>query len=264
MKKNNKKRNNINKIKTKPKVLLWDLETGFNQVNIFSLWDAKRGISPDALLSERYIICGSFTYLDDDEIRTFYVDYENPTDDEAVVRDLHKVLSDADAIIAHYGDNYDIKFFNSRALYWGLPPIHNVIQIDTYKIAKKHFLFNSNKLDYLGEFLGIGRKKKTTRELWQRCYDGDEEAIEEMVSYCEMDVVLLEKVYLKLRPYTEAKLNRGHFTKELVCPSCGSDKVHRRGYFYTRVGKRAKYVCLSCNSWSSSRVSEKVEGPQLK
>ena len=255
----------MNDKKNKPKILIWDLETGFNQANIFSLWDTKKGISPEALQSERYIICGSFKWLGEDEVTTYYVNPKDPLEDFGVVADLHAVLNEADAIVAHYGDAYDLKFFNGRAIYHGFDPIHKMVQIDTYKIAKKHFLFNSNRLDYLGRFLGFGGKIQTTRGLWQKCYDGDKEAIQQMVTYCEQDVNLLEQVYYKLRPYTEAKLNMGHFadTDKPVCPTCGSTKVHRRGFYYTRTGKVAKLQCQDCGAWSSERITLK-EKPILK
>src|SRR5690554_6667888 len=142
----------------KPKIYLWDLETGYNIVNVFSLAVNSKYIPYSALQQERYIICGTVEELGYDNIWTYSVDPKRPIEDQKVVKGLLSKLSEADAIIAHNGDNFDLKFFNTRAVYHGFDLLPNIISIDTLKIARKHFNFNSNRLDYLAKFLGVGKK----------------------------------------------------------------------------------------------------------
>jgi hypothetical protein len=237
---------------TSPKILFWDIETGFNKTAIFGL--GKRWVPHTAVLQERYIICAAFKWLGKDE--TFAVSLlddldkfvADPTDDYLTVTRMHSVLSEADAIVAHYGDNFDIKFFNTRALAHGLDPICNVIQIDTCKMAKAKFMFNSNKLDYLGSFLGLGKKIKTDEQLWHDCLMGKPSAVEEMVAYNIEDVNLLERVYLKLRPFLPARMNFNIFDRD-ACPKCGHTHVQKRGFQYTLVCKYQRYKCMGCGGW---------------
>ena len=247
---------------SKPAVLFYDLETGFNLATIFSLHHPEKYIPYKAIRKERYIICGSWKWQGQKRVNAVSVLDDpsrfdiSPTDDYEVVAKLHSILSTADAIVAHYGDNFDIKFFNTRALYHGFSPIPSVIQIDTCKMAKQKFLFNSNALDYLGQFLGIGKKITTHFQLWLDCFNGKKKAIRGMVKYNKQDVILLEEVYNALAPYCDSKLNNNLFTNNRVCPSCGSSSLTRQGFKYTRVAVKQQVQCKDCGHWASYPVSK--------
>ena len=235
---------------SKPKILVWDLETGFNQAAIFSLFNKYLPIS--SILSERYIICGSFKELNTGEVFAVSIldDPErfeaDPTDDTYVTKKIHEILSEADAVIAHYGDNFDTKFFNTRALYYGLEPSKTLQQIDTYKIAKSKFFFNSNKLDYIGKFLGEGEKIKTSEQLWLDCLAGKKSAIKEMIRYNKQDVLLLERVYNKLAPWAPVKLNYNTYSKVPCFPLCGHEELLKRGMVHLKVLSYQGYACKKC------------------
>jgi len=245
-----------------PKILVWDIETGYNLARIFSLFNKHRPIPHSAIQKERYMISASFKELGKSKTYAFSLldtpklFKKDPTDDSELVKAVHEEISSADALIAHYGDNFDIKFFNTRALINGLPPAPPVLTIDTYKIAKQKFLFNNNRLDYIGKVLKVGGKISTSEGLWDRCYDGDPKAVKEMVVYNKQDVNLLEKVYLKLAPYVPAKLNLNHFFGkfEPVCPLCGGNHLQSRGSRYTRVSQWQRFQCQECGHWSSAPI----------
>lgn len=254
--------------KSKPLIYVWDLETSFNKAAIFSIFNKFLPFS--AITQERYIICGSYKKLDSPSVYSVsqLQDMErfkrDPSDDYFVVKELHKALSKADALIAHHGDAYDIKFFNTRAMYNGLPPLHNIITIDTRKIAKNKFYFNSNKLDYLGKFLGCGMKIKTGEQLWHDCLNGDVKAVERMVEYNVEDVLLLERIYKKLAPYAPAKMNFNIFNRD-SCPSCGSINIVKKGFEYTRVNKYQGYGCKSCgHRFRSGRAERDYDTAALR
>jgi len=235
--------------KDKIRILLWDLETGYNLATIFSLF--SKYTPPSSILQERYIICGTVKELGSSEVKTFSVIDEierfvkDPSDDEYVVKALHEELSTADVIIAHYGDSFDLKFFNTRAVYHGLTPLPNIITIDTCKIAKSKFLFNSNKLDYLAKFLGVGRKIETNEKLWHGCLIGDVSSVQKMIKYNIQDVEILEGVYVRVAPFAPAKMNYNILNRD-ACPSCGKIDIVKKGFAYTRVGKYQAYLCKSC------------------
>jgi len=239
----------------KPKIILWDIETSHNIVAAFQLYDAN--ISHQAIFQERYIICGSWKELDKNGVKAVSVldDHKrfkkDISDDYHVVKKLHEVLSDADAVIAHYGDKFDIKYLNTRILYHGLDPLPPIKQIDTYKMAKAKFLFNCNRLDYIGQFLGVGRKIKTSLDLWLGCLDGDEKSLKKMVRYNKQDVRLLEDVYKRLEVYCANKINMNMFKDFDCCPYCSSANIQSRGYNVAKTTKSKRYHCQDCGGWSS-------------
>lgn len=255
----------MKKKSTKPKILYWDIENTHSIVATFPMW--KANISYEAVLQEWYIICASWKWEGEKRIHSVSV-LDNPrrfkkdvTDDYHVVKELHRVLSEADAVIAHNGDAFDMKKFNARAIFHGLPPLPSIVQIDTLKMAKSKFKFNFNKLDSLAHYLRVGSKLKTDLKLWLDCLHGKRRAIQDMVKYNKMDVEVLEKVYKKLAPYCPSKLNHNHFTQERVCPTCGSTKLTVNRYRLTRVGKMVQLQCKDCGGFSSFPVSKKgVQG----
>lgn len=169
-------------------------------------------------------------------------------DDKRLVREIHKLLTSADIVVGHNAISFDIKKIRARAVFHGMEPIHELSVIDTKRVAKSHFGFDSNSLDDLGEYLKVGRKMKHEGlELWLKCMKGDKKAWANLKSYNKQDVELLEKVYLKLRPsipnHPSVALLRDHGPG---CPHCGSEDITRNG---TRVRFKTiaqRWVCHSC------------------
>jgi DNA polymerase III epsilon subunit-like protein len=65
-------------------------------------------------------------------------------------------MDEADLICAHNGDAFDIKKINSRLIVNGFKPPSPFKTIDTLKIARRVFKFDSNKLDNIGRYLSRG------------------------------------------------------------------------------------------------------------
>jgi len=238
---------------------LWDIETSHNIVAVFQL--KQDYIQPENILAERHLICASWKWLGEKKIHSVsLLDHakrfaSDPHDDRHICEVLHKNLSEADVIVAHNGDKFDLRFVEARMLIHGLSPLPPIHTIDTLKIARKRFLFNSNKLDYLGHVLGVGRKLKTGNSLWLKVLDGDRKAIKKMVEYNKGDVALLEKVFLKLRPFMPNYLNRGLLELE-GCPRCGSKKTQRRGVSRNATRTYQRWQCQDCGGWFRSAKSE--------
>jgi hypothetical protein len=244
-----------------PRVILWDIETTHNLVAVFTLKN-QDWINAENILQERYVVCAAWKVLGEKTIHAVSTLNDakrfakNPHDDMHVLQTLHKVLSGADIIVAHNGDQYDIKFTEARMLIQGLPPLPPLVKVDTLTAARSRFLFNANNLDYLGQMLGLGRKKPTPRGLWLKVLNGDKAAIRTMVAYNKGDVSLLEKVYLRLRPYMPNHTNRELFGQE-GCPRCGSAEVQRRGFHRSTTLMYQKFVCVACGGWFRSKASIK-------
>ncbi len=189
------------------KVLIYDIETSYNIVKSWRV-GYKLNINPADILEERKIICISYKWSGEDQV--YNMTWDKEQDDKFMLEQFIEVLNDADLIVAHNGDRYDLKFIKTRAIYHGLPMLLNYPQFDTLKVAKKKFMFNSNKLDYISEYLGFENKIKTTMKLWDDIIlRACPKAMDEMVRYCDMDVILLEKVYDKLVSWELPKTHLG-------------------------------------------------------
>lgn len=213
-------------------------------------WGLYRPIlSHDNIRQESTIISGCWKWLGASTGQFAAVNVNRPLNDKPVVKALHTTLSKADVLVGHNGDRFDLRKFNARAIYHGLDPLPPVRTVDTLKVARKLFYFNSNRLDYLGKFLCGTGKIPTTYDLWLKILEGDESALEEMIRYNLMDVEVLEKVYLRLRPYITNHPNAAVYTEVKCCAMCGSEEFIRRGFKYQQVTKRQQYQCKACGGY---------------
>ena len=242
----------------RPRILFFDLETTPNKLYSWGLRVPSGYLSPENIDEERTIICGSWLWSGGHKVESVCVDPADPKNDRAVVIKLHEVMSQADAWCAHNGDNFDIKWVRTRAIYHGLLPLPPVVQLDTKKMAKSTFNFNSNRLVYLAEYLKVGKKLKTDFDLWKACIHGDVLALEKMLRYNQRDVRLLPRVYKKLAPHLPARINTRLFTVKESCPNCGSMKTQHRGFSYTTCHKYRRLQCTDCGNWSRAQKAEKL------
>lgn len=246
----------------KPKILLFDLETAPSLGWVWAKWETN----VLDFEQEWYILSFVAKWKDGKYITCALPDFKgytkHPENDKQLVKKLWKLFDEADVIIAHNGDNFDIKKANARFAYYNMKPPSPYKTIDTLKVARRHFSFTSNKLDDLSKYLGYGRKLVHTGfNLWQRCMKGDPKAWKKMVRYNKRDVELLEKIYLHFRPWIDnhPNLNLLNDTTR-TCPNCGG-VIKRQGFRISRVSKFQRYKCMSCGAWSQGealKLNEKV------
>lgn len=241
------------------RILLYDLEVTPLKGWAYGEWKT------DILHVEQYsyVLCFSYRWLGE-PIKTvslldFPVRYEaDPTDDLDVVKELWRLFDQADIIIAHNNDRFDMRVANGRFMVHNLTPPSPVKTVDTLKAYRRWARFSSNALDKLGRQLELGRKTKTTYgQLWLDCVNGSESAWKKMVRYCEQDVRLLERLYLRIRPYITNHPNvatLAHLPD--ACPKCGHNRLQRRGYYSATTYTYQRYVCKKCGGWGRVRLSE--------
>lgn len=207
--------------------LFLDLETSPN-VGLFWRAGYKLNIDSANITTERAVICAAWKWGGDEKV--YSARWDGKQNDKKMLLELMKVVNSADEIVAHNGDKFDIPWLRTRLLFHGVTsfPVHKTI--DTLQWARRKFYFNSNKLDYIAQYLGLGAKLKTEFGLWKRVVlQKDKKSLADMVKYCEWDVVLLEKVYDKLAGYNAPKSHAGVLAglEKWSCPHCGSIKVKR-------------------------------------
>lgn len=239
-----------------PKILLLDIETAPLKVYIWRLW--TQTVLPHQLISDWFMLSWAAKWLLEEDVMSMRLCGKEvkKEDDSRIVLSLWNILNEADIVITHNGEQFDIPKIKSRFLVHKLPPTSFYQQVDTKKSARREFGFSSNKLDNLAKLLGIEGKLSTDFALWSSCMDGDEESLKYMETYNRDDVRLLEEVYLAMRPYIKAHPNYNLYIDSIepVCPHCGDDKLAFAGYYYfTPTGKYRNYRCLSCGALSRER-----------
>ena len=237
----------------KIKRLFFDIETSPN-IGLFWTAGYKLNIGHDNIIKERAIICICYKWAGEKEVHS--LTWDNKQNDKSLLEKFVKIANEADELVGHNGDKYDLAWVRTRCLYHDISLFPSYTTIDTLKYARSKFKFNSNKLDYIAQFLGLGSKISTGFNLWKDIVlNNDKKAMEQMVTYCKGDVVLLEKVYNKLAPHFPEKTHTSEDKAD--CPTCGSNKWSFSKRRMSAVGTtRVQMQCKKCGRYHT--VSEKT------
>lgn len=244
------------------KVLFYDIETFPCIMTRWGLYHEGGGF--DNVLQDWSLICLAYKWEHEKTANVISIRHDakkfNKTvhDDSHVLKTFIPILEQADILVGHNSKKFDTKKLTARAIANGMKPIAPVQQYDTLNVARAKFAFTSNRLDALGDILGVGRKIPTKYSLWLDCLKGKVSAFKEMEKYNIQDVLLLEDVYHKLAPFDSVHPNRNIAEgTEDNCPVCGGHDLQKRGFRVTRASKFQRYQCQGCGNWSSRPMSGK-------
>lgn len=234
------------------RTLIFDIETS---PNIAAIWGTYEQ-NAVWIEQEWQILSFAYKWYGDKSITVKGIpDYGNSKSDRELVSELWQLFDEADIIVAHNGDKFDIRKANARFLLHGLPPPSPYRTVDTLKVARSRFALNSNRLDDIAQALGIGMKESTGgAQLWRDCMAGDEAAWKQMKKYNKQDVKLQEAIYEELRPWMKTHPNMGVECTGDACPYCASAKIQKRGFGYSQAGEHQRYMCLDCTAWSKGKI----------
>jgi uncharacterized protein YprB with RNaseH-like and TPR domain len=239
-------------LKTKRRRLFFDIETS---PNIGLFWEAgyKKNITTDNIIRERAIICICYKWEDEKEV--YALQWDAKQNDKRMLEQFIAVANTANELVGHNGDKFDLAWIRTRCLFHGIDMFPTYQTIDTLKVARSKFRFQSNRLNYIAEFLGLGGKIKTEFNLWKDILlNKDKVAMEKMIKYCKKDVSLLEEVYKLLGNHIAPKTHYGVvFGQDRgSCPECGSDELIKNNSVVTATGlTRIQYKCKVCNKFHS-------------
>lgn len=237
------------------KILIVDIETAPMEVASFSLYPESIGYN--FILKDEFIICACWKELGSKTINS--VKITKAGDDKKLLKDLREVLSEADIVIGHNFEAFDLRKINSRFIRHNIAPLPGIPVVDTLKELKKVAKFPSHRLDYLAkELLGEG-KMETSKDLWLKAMRGDKRSIDQMVRYCKVDVAKTESIYLKFRPYFNSHpamgVMLGH-ERGVSCNKCGSTHMKKNGVRLTATGlQRYELQCQDCGSYQRVAIS---------
>lgn len=223
------------------KILALDIETSALTIRTWGLYeqDAIKKVKSFTILSVAYQWLGE---------KTKVIACDNQTEKQLLEK-LHALLDEADVVMAHNGDSFDIKKINARFIVHKIGPPSPYKTIDTKKEAKKVAAFDSNALNNLGIDMGEGEKiKHRGFDMWEGCENGNQKDWADMKRYNKKDVDLLVKIYLRLRPWMK---NHPDIRKDSSpnCPKCDSHKVIKQGIRRSQSRLYVRMQCKDCGGW---------------
>jgi Zn-finger protein len=186
-------------------ILYLDIETSKSLVFNYGLSVPSKYISPDNLVHEYYIICWTASYLGRSETFGDCVTSKEAKDwtDKRILKQIRDLMASADILAGHNIDGFDIKRLNTRFLLNGLEPVTGKKTLDTLKIARSRFKFESNKLDYISTRLGFRPKDHIDNNDWLDIVKtGNEKTLKKVFKYNKGDVVQGKNILRDLMKYS--------------------------------------------------------------
>ncbi len=174
------------------------------------------------------------------------------TDDSVLLKAFEPIYREADLVVHHFGDYYDIPFLQTRRLIHKMRPLPGVSTVDTWRIARKRLKFHSNRLDAILKALGCPYKKTPLDgNIWIDASAGDRKALSYVVKHCYWDVMVLEWVYNATKAVWD---NHPSLTriplKCIVCPG-----IYRsEGIRATKTRSYRRLVCRLCGHTNKGEV----------
>lgn len=235
--------------KRDPRILIWDIEsTGLNATfgTILCIgwkWYGKPKVYVPSIVDEAN---------------------GNLLDDKGLVKQFIEAFEDCDYHVTWYGDRYDFPMICTKAIKHGLPPIRPKPSLDLWKAVRYRFKAHSNRLNVWEQLLDVeNAKTPITFDAWLKAAHGDKRALAEVKHHCKKDVLVLEEVFEKLRPWLDNEPSRGLFTGDHQgCPTCGSHHITKQGFKVARTRKYQQLKCQDCGHWF--REAKSLEASPLR
>jgi DNA polymerase elongation subunit (family B) len=235
------------------KLLTLDIETRPNEVYTWGLHN--QFVSINQIKRPAGLLCFAAKFHDSREMvfKSLWEDGE-----KGMARELYRLLDEADAVAGWNSDKFDIRWIQAQFLKCGLSKPSPFARVDLMKSVRRQVALPSYKLDFVAQWLGVGRKVDTGGfELWTDVLAGDEKAQKLMRRYNIGDVKLTEAVFDKLHAkgwvmgLPNASIEDGE-----CCPNCGSERLIRRGYSLKQTRKYPRFQCKDCGTYSQSTRCE--------
>lgn len=250
-------------VKEAPVVWLIDIETKPLLSFTWGIFDQNVGLNQ--IKEEWHLLSFAAKKLGSKDI--VYFDQskaKNLEDDTPLLKELWKILNEADVIVGHNAKSFDVKKVQARMILAGMKPPSPFKVLDTKILAKRHFAFTSNKLEWLsGKLCKTSKMTKRQFEgfsLWLGCMNGEKAAWDEMRAYNRVDVIALEELFLKLLPWgLGLDFNVYRTATGFLC-NCGSSKFTKaKEFHYTPSGVFEKYSCdgKDCGAWVHAKGADR-------
>ena len=254
--------------KKEPRILTWDLESSLLEGYFFRIW--QENIPMRRIKKQAHLLSASFAF-NNEEVQGFRLTPEQVKtgDDFEIVRKVVEAVNSCDLMVTFNGKRFDVKLLNTRALFWGLPPVKQPKHIDLFEQSKRVFKFPSNSMQNVSLYLGEHGKLETSgSHLWERCaewWNREEcdKALQDMLIYGNQDIIATRDLYKRFQGWMKGVPNLGTITNEisgnntLRCIHCGSDDIfHMNDVTYTSVSSFDLYRCAVETCRGISRITK--------
>lgn len=239
--------------KTGPKVLILDIETLPMEAYVWGMWNQNPSL--EMITQHTTILSWSAKWMGAPADTVMYQDVrkeDNVRNDKNILEPLRSLLEEADCLVTQNGVSFDVPKINYRLAVHKFKPYAKPKDIDTLKIAKKVFGFDSNKLEHMTELFCSKYKKSKHKKfpgfsLWKECLNGNIEAFKEMEEYNKVDVLSLEELFVDhLMPWDDT-VNFAAWSDDYTfrC-NCGNDKFVQVKDKVTKKSKFSQVACSDC------------------
>ena len=250
-----------------PRTLFWDLESSLLEGYFFRIW--QENIPMRRIKKHSHLLSASFAY-NNEPVQGYRLTPEQVKtgNDFDVVCKVVEAINNCDLMVTFNGKRFDVKLLNTRALFWGLPPVKSPKHIDLFEQSKRVFKFPSNSMQNVSMYLGENGKLETNgSNLWERCaewenYEECEKALIEMMTYGNQDIEATRDLYNRFQGWMKGVPNLGIITNEVTenktlrCIHCGSDDIFPMNQkTYTSVSSFDLYRCGNVSCRGISRVT---------
>jgi len=145
------------------------------------------------------ILCVCMKFFDEDKVRTYIA--LRCKNEKPMLREVVRAYNECDVVVTWNGKLFDIRYINARLMQHNLPPLdHGKMHKDLMWEAKKLRLRGA-RLDGVSKDL---RTKVAKYDVpawrWILAAEGDKASSREIVTHCELDVLLTEEMMERLKP----------------------------------------------------------------
>lgn len=250
------------------KILHLDIETAPNLAHVWGLWQQNVGLNQ--IVIPGYVLCWAARWDKEEQDEMFFARLHHNKDGtpnqkarRALLRKMHRLMTEADAVVTYNGGRFDLPTLNAEFAEIGLSPPAPYAHVDLYRTVKRQFRFPSFKLAYVAQRFGVGSKvKHAGHSLWALCMKDDPESWRKMQEYNEGDVDLQRDLYRFLLPWVPNHPNHGLFNRDgrPCCVNCGGHRLKSKGLRTTHAQTYRRYQCRDCGAWSrdTTRLSPPI------
>lgn len=245
-----------------PKVLLIDIETSPTLAWVYGYWNTNV-----LAIEQDWVILSVAWRWEGGATRALSLGQRT---EEELVQKVWDLINEADVVVAHNGDRFDLPKMRTKFLANRMGPPSPVTSIDTLKEVKRYFAHPSNSLRDLARYEGLTAKMSYSDLDWRAAMDLDPKELRKMRSYNRRDVDVLAELYELIRPWIG---NPGHVRTvnmaryvedDEVCPSCGAaDSLVKEGWYHRANMKYQRYHCRVCGTWAKARRAETDYRPEV-
>lgn len=213
-----------------------------------------------------YVLCIGYKWAHEKDAKVISItDFKRHktdcTDDRELLKEFSKIYEQADIVVWHYGERFDLPYLQTRLLMNKLPILPVTSSVDTWRIAKYKMKLNSNRLETLLKALECKyQKSPVDGKMWIRATAGDKKAIKYVVEHCYFDIMVLEEAYNKIKglmsnhPLVGSEKQEKSYSTKDDCPNCGESKFIVYGSTLTATKRYQRLKCLNCGRTVKGKV----------